>query len=737
MENFFARPATPWRFTASTESISPPTVLAFRQVKVTSCFSEISTRKLSWLGLGGAFCFRQRKRHRVSVARRFRVFGISDVHTDWPENWEYLRQLPVGPFSNDALLLAGDVSHDMQQVLETLQLLKERFRHVFFVPGNHDLYVSGEKENMDSMEKHQRLLDECARLQVWTQPVHFQEEKLLIVPLFSWYHPEFDHEPDLPLASWPSRRHSRLALLGDEMECQWKDSRIPSGASLAAARNKCLAQLFDAMNDDAKVLQLGEDSSSVPEQVISMSHFLPQPFLLPEKRFLFFPQLAQAAGSLYLQKRVAHLKPQIHLFGHTHFAWDQRHQEVRYVSAPLGSPKEWRSRPRSMRLEGGVPTLLWRGRGSIDCAPRAALWSDYYEKYIQFLFEVLLTAMATMADTPRELKVNTIEGAVLTVQVMPTNTIQELKAMLCEKKHENPVERRIFKAEVLFDGSLVHCDSQTLQAVGLLDGEFEVTVVYSRNEVEAATKAEIHGEGFVQVNLPVSLVEISSKAFENCRQLVKVAIPESVTCIGVRAFAGCRSLGNITIPDSVAVIGARAFAECRSLASITIPGFVRAIGPAAFARCSSLVSVTIPESVTAIETCAFEGCTSLVRITIPQSVTAIGAAAFARCVSLVSITIPESVAAIEAYTFEGCKSLVSVAIPESVTDFGPGAFALCGSLVSINIPESVTAIGSGAFAGCTSLVSITIPESVTAIGEGAFKGCTKLRLERGGVCDAG
>lgn len=380
MENIFSRPATPWRFTASTESISPPTVLAFRQVKVTSCFSEISTRKLSWLGLGGAFCFRQRfpRHRRVSVARRFRVFGISDVHTDWPENWEYLRQLPVGPFSNDALLLAGDVSHDMRQVLETLQLLKERFRHVFFVPGNHDLYVSGEKENMDSMEKHQRLLDECARLQVWTQPVHFQEEKLLIVPLFSWYHPEFDHEPDLPLASWPSRRHSRLALLGDEMECQWKDSRIPSGASVAAARNKCLAQLFDAMNDDAKVIQLGEDSASVPEQVISMSHFLPQPFLLPEKRFLFFPQLAQAAGSLYLQKRVAHLKPQIHLFGHTHFAWDQRHQEVRYVSAPLGSPKEWRLRPRSMRLEGGVPTLLWRGRGSIDCAPRAALWSDYY-----------------------------------------------------------------------------------------------------------------------------------------------------------------------------------------------------------------------------------------------------------------------------------------------------------------------------------------------------------------------
>ena len=122
--------------------------------------------------------------------------------------------------------------------------------------------------------------------------------------------------------------------------------------------------------------------------------------------------------------------------------------------------------------------------------------------------------MATMADSPRGLKVNTIQGGVLTVQVMPTNTIQELKAMLCERKHENPIERRILKAEILLDGELVHCDFQTLEAAGLLDGEFEVTVVYSRNEVEAATKEGIYADGFVQVNIPASLVEISAIAFK-------------------------------------------------------------------------------------------------------------------------------------------------------------------------------------------------------------------------------
>ena len=40
-----------------------------------------------------------------------------------------------------------------------------------------------------------------------------------------------------------------------------------------------------------------------------------------------------------------------------------------------------------------------------------------------------------------ELKVKTLEGGDLTVEVMPTNTIDELKAMFDEKKHcEDPIE---------------------------------------------------------------------------------------------------------------------------------------------------------------------------------------------------------------------------------------------------------------------------------------------------------
>ena len=44
--------------------------------------------------------------------------------------------------------------------------------------------------------------------------------------------------------------------------------------------------------------------------------------LLPEKRYLFYPNLAKAAGSQPLARRLKALQPDMHVFGHTHFSWD-------------------------------------------------------------------------------------------------------------------------------------------------------------------------------------------------------------------------------------------------------------------------------------------------------------------------------------------------------------------------------------------------------------------------------
>lgn len=131
-----------------------------------------------------------------------------------------------------------------------------------------------------------------------------------------------------------------------------------------------------------------------------------------------------------------------------------------------------------------------------------------------------------MAAVQREvLTVLTLEGGVLTIEVMPTNTIVELKAMLREKKHcEDRIDNKILKVKVLAKGLLVD-DGQTLESAGLLNAESEVTVIYSSNEVEAETQESIAAEGFLQVNIPSYLTEIPAGAFEDYDQVVKHGSP--------------------------------------------------------------------------------------------------------------------------------------------------------------------------------------------------------------------
>ena len=134
-----------------------------------------------------------------------------------------------------------------------------------------------------------------------------------------------------------------------------------------------------------------------------------------------------------------------------------------------------------------------------------------------------------------ELHLQTLDGSVVTLDVPTTATVRELKAMLLEKhpKSEDPIERKILKVELLHDGSFID-NALTLAAAGLLGGA-EVTVMYARNEVEAATKDDIQTHGFVQVSFPC-LTEISACAFEHAYQLVRTTIPESVTRIEESAF---------------------------------------------------------------------------------------------------------------------------------------------------------------------------------------------------------
>lgn len=76
-----------------------------------------------------------------------RVFVLSDLHTDYTENMTWVKRISVVKHKKDVLLVAGDVAETFKNFLQTMSLLKDRFEHVFYVPGNHDLWCRWEKDD--------------------------------------------------------------------------------------------------------------------------------------------------------------------------------------------------------------------------------------------------------------------------------------------------------------------------------------------------------------------------------------------------------------------------------------------------------------------------------------------------------------------------------------------------------------------------------------------------------------
>ena len=321
-----------------------------------------------------------------------RVFCVSDIHTDHKENMHWVQSLSKDHYKEDTIILGGDVSDNREVLEKTLAAFRARFKHVFFVPGNHDLWLRKEDAGgaRDSLDKLHELLDLCEALGVQTRPARV--DGVWIVPVLSWHHASFDTEPDIE--GWKGIPSHREAMMDFKL-CRWPAAWDAAGDEAAVARQ------VDALNDELcssspweytslpegcegvsswdELVQACAEARRAGEPVISFSHFLPHIELLPEKRMLFFPNLAKAVGSNFLRRRVERLRPTAHIFGHTHFAWDASIGATRFLQVPLAKPSERRVRMRSLAI-GDIelePLCVWEGEKF--CDTHRAHWSEYYK----------------------------------------------------------------------------------------------------------------------------------------------------------------------------------------------------------------------------------------------------------------------------------------------------------------------------------------------------------------------
>ena len=106
---------------------------------------------------------------KVKAQRHVRFWALSDLHADHSANMRWIKGLSAAEYANDVLLLAGDLGNSMVVMRDCLQELKRIFARVFFVPGNHDVWLESTGNYSDSGAKLQALLQACDELGVETR----------------------------------------------------------------------------------------------------------------------------------------------------------------------------------------------------------------------------------------------------------------------------------------------------------------------------------------------------------------------------------------------------------------------------------------------------------------------------------------------------------------------------------------------------------------------------------------
>jgi len=317
--------------------------------------------------------------------------------------------------------LPGDIASNPSNFRAALAAARRRFHATFIVAGNHDLWVSSalaEEGVVDSIDKlawvHKVAAEEDEdgredgeqkssssssssgsssssrnkRGKIYTGPVllhlpphlSLPPSLLLLVPLLSWYHPSWDTEPDLPaeiLAELYKGRPSFEQCWADFRYCKWPEEVVRGEGGReggreewvsTTTRNRGIAEWFAKQNEgfleDARVrveTREGGREGGRKVVVISFSHFLPREELCPEKRFLIEPMLTKVIGSRPLREQVERLKPDLHLFGHTHIPLDIEVGGIRYLQWPLGSVGEQGRQTGEMSLKG--PVVVFDSKG--------------------------------------------------------------------------------------------------------------------------------------------------------------------------------------------------------------------------------------------------------------------------------------------------------------------------------------------------------------------------------------
>lgn len=253
-----------------------------------------------------------------------KLWAISDLHVAVSRNAAALRALP--PHPEDWLIVAGDLCEEVPLFAETLGWLTGRFARVFWVPGNHELWLTNPPDAaLGSPAKYRRLVETARRLGVATPEDEFLRwppSGEVIVPLCTLY--DYSFRPDdVPLCD--------VVRWAAELSNVAADERLLDPAPMAGMVEWCAARCRETEARLAR--ELPADARTV-----LVGHF---PLREDLVRIPRIPRFTPWCGTRRTEDWHRRYNAVAVVSGHLHVRRTDWRDGTRFEEVSLGYPRQW------------------------------------------------------------------------------------------------------------------------------------------------------------------------------------------------------------------------------------------------------------------------------------------------------------------------------------------------------------------------------------------------------------
>lgn len=255
-----------------------------------------------------------------------RLLAISDLHLGHPTNRDALAELPAYP--DDWLIVAGDVAESFEMIGYGLLELTRRFAQVIWVPGNHELWCRGERDDgLCGPPRYEALVALARRLGVLTPEDPFpvwhgaDGARLVIVPMFTLYDYSFG-----PAGMSPEQ----VAAWAAEQDIYPVDERLLRPDPHPDRSTWC--------HERVAITQARLDALPPGTATILVNHY---PLLAELARLPAVPRFAPWCGTRRTESWPRRYNAKVCLYGHLHIRMDQVRDGIAYREVSLGYPRQW------------------------------------------------------------------------------------------------------------------------------------------------------------------------------------------------------------------------------------------------------------------------------------------------------------------------------------------------------------------------------------------------------------